>query len=142
MESVMLQSVYPRLGESNPHLRNFGGYGARMPRSRKIVSHAARTVREAVARNVYAEVRRKYPDFAISTAYSKIRAATGITLSTMQRIVEAKHGPSTDTLADLAHHLGTTVYELVLLKDHAGLELPRPAKLHRRRSPPPGSRAA
>jgi hypothetical protein len=99
-------------------------------------------VRETVARNVYVEVRRKYPDLAISTAYSKIQAATGITLSTMQRIVKAEHGPSTDTLADLAHHLGTTVHELVLPKDHAGAELPSPGKLHRRRPPTPGSRAA
>lgn len=142
MESVIPARVYPNLGESNPHLRILDGYGERMPRSRKIVSHAARMVRETVARNVYAEVRKKYPDLAISTAYSKIRAATGITLSTMQRIVEAKHGPSTDTLADLAHHLGTTVQDLVMPKDHAGMELPGPGKLQRRRSPTPGSRAA
>lgn len=126
----MPPSVYPKMGERNPHLRTSGGYREAVPRSRKIVSHHARMVREALSRNMVEEVHRKYPGIAISNAYSKIRAATGITLSTMQRIEKAKHGPSTDTLADLAHHLGTTVHELMRPK-----EPPVPTDgLHRRRA--------
>lgn len=56
---------------------------------------------------------REYPKIARTAAYEKIRDATGISLSSLQRIMSGTTGPSIDTLADLAHHLGVSVHELV-----------------------------
>jgi len=87
---------------------------------RKVVSHAARLQREALAANLTAEVRRQYPNIALSTAFVRITRATGVSLSTLQRITSGNAAPQTDTLADLAHHLGTTVQALTAQRDPPG----------------------
>jgi len=85
---------------------------ARTPKAPKILSHAARTAREQIAHNLSRAIEGRYPDLAKSAAYRKIEKATGISLSTVQRTVDADTGATVDTLADLAHHLGTTVQAL------------------------------
>jgi transcriptional regulator with XRE-family HTH domain len=89
------------------------------PRSPKVVSHSAKKVREAMVANLAALIAKEYPGLKISTAYEKIESATGISLSSMQRITSGGTGPSVDTLADLAHHLGTTVPELLTPRKEA-----------------------
>lgn len=58
-------------------------------------------------------IAREYQGMAPNTAYKRIERATGISLSTMQRIMSRETGPSIDTLADLARHLGATVPEIL-----------------------------
>lgn len=87
-------------------------YALGMPK-RKIISHAARLLRETVAVNFGRAVARSYPEIAKSAAYFHIRRATGASLSTLQRIEKAQVGAQMDTLADIAYHLGTTVPALV-----------------------------
>jgi transcriptional regulator with XRE-family HTH domain len=82
-------------------------------RGSKVVSHAARKTREAMLAKLTELIAREYPGVPVSTAYERIREATGLSLSTMQRVMSGKTGPSIDTLSDLARHLGATVAELV-----------------------------
>jgi len=82
-------------------------------RGSKVVSHAARKTREAMLAKLKELIAREYPGIPISTAYERIRDATGLSLSTMQRVMSGKTGPSIDTLSDLARHLGSTVAEIV-----------------------------
>lgn len=111
-----------------------------MPATRKLVSHAAKRTREAMVENLKSAIEREYPRVALSTAYDKIQAATGTSLSTMQRIMSGTTGPSIDTLADLAHHLGTTVADLVTPRKDALPDAPEPdahasvQRLRRRRA--------
>lgn len=78
-----------------------------------MVSHAARKLRQAVIANLGQLIRTEYPDLSKWAAWERIQDATGIAPSTLQRIMKGEVGPSTDTLADLARHLGTTVVELI-----------------------------
>lgn len=71
--------------------------------------------------NLERQIAREYPGIAQSTAYYKIEEATGISFSSMQRIMSGGTGPSIDTLSDLARHLGSSVSEI--------LELPKDGKL-------------
>lgn len=104
------------------------------PRSPKVVSHAARKQREALRENLGRAISREYPELALSTAQARIESATGIALSTMQRIMNLEVGATIDTLADLARHLGTTVADLVRLPTE-----PPPLTIVRRRHPAPNS---
>lgn len=88
-------------------------------RGSKVVSHAARKTREAMLVKLRELIAREYPGVPISTAYDRIRDATGLSLSTMQRVMSGKTGPSIDTLSDLARHLGSTVADIVTLKTEA-----------------------
>lgn len=90
-------------------------------RGSKVVSHPARVTRQAMAEKVTELVERAYPGIALNTAFKKIEGATGISLSSLQRISKGDLGPSTDTLANLAYHLGSTVAELVTPRDGEGL---------------------
>ena len=83
------------------------------PRGSKVVSHAARKTREAMVAKLDQLIAREYQGIAKSTAYERIEEATGISLSSMQRIMSGRTGPSIDTLSDLARHLGTTVAEIL-----------------------------
>lgn len=78
-----------------------------------MVSHAAKRQREAMVKNLERLIGREYPELAKNTAYLRIGNATGNSLSTMQRIMSGLTGPSIDTLADLAWHLGSTVAEIL-----------------------------
>lgn len=60
-------------------------------------------------------IRKEYPGISMTAAYEAIGEATGNSLSTMQRIMSGTTGPSIDTLADIAHHLGTTVSDLLTI---------------------------
>lgn len=82
-------------------------------RGPKIVSHPARKLRQALVENLKRTIAREYPGISETAAFERIEEDTGISLSSMQRITSGKTGPSIDTLADLAHHLGTTVPELL-----------------------------
>lgn len=84
-----------------------------MPARKKLVSHAAKLVREAMVRGLETYIGSSYPGLTTTAAYEKIEARTGYSLSTLQRIMSGDTGPSIDTLADLAHHLGTTVSDLL-----------------------------
>lgn len=86
---------------------------AAMPAKRKLVSHVARHNRELMVDNLARLIRRAYPNMAPNTAYLRIGRDTGNSLSTMQRIMSGHTGPSIDTLADIAHNLGSTVAELL-----------------------------
>lgn len=88
-------------------------------RGSKVVSHAARKTREAMLAKLQELIAREYPGLPISTAYDRIRDATGLSLSTMQRVMSGKTGPSIDTLSDLARHLGSSVAEIVTIKPEA-----------------------
>jgi Helix-turn-helix len=115
------------MGARNPTMALKRKYAVSMAK-RKIVSHAAMRVREALVENFSDRVRYVYPGIATSTAYVKIRRATGVSLSTLQRIESGNTSPQLDTLADIAYHLGTTVQELVTPRS---APLPPPAKLRR-----------
>ena len=85
----------------------------RMPARRKIVSHAARKVRDTMVANLKESIAAKFPNHSETAAFEKIRDDTGISLSSLQRITSGSTGPSIDTLADLAHCLGTTIQDLL-----------------------------
>ena len=95
-----------------------------MPVRQKIVSHWARKTREALVSNLQAQIEANYRGLSITAAYEKIEAGTGISLSSMQRIMSGNTGPSIDTLADLAHHLGTTVADLLTVRKEGFLPAP------------------
>ncbi len=82
-------------------------------RGSKVVSHAARKTRQLMVERLKALIAREYPNEATSAAYEKIGEATGVSLSTMQRVMSGKTGPSIDTLSDIARHLGSTVAEIL-----------------------------
>lgn len=84
-----------------------------MPAKKKLVSHAAQLVRDTMVSNLAARISKNYPTLSQTAAFEKIEARTGYSLSTLQRIMSGDTGPSIDTLADLAHHLGTSVSELL-----------------------------
>jgi len=107
-------------------------------RGSKVVSHPARVTRQAIAEKVTELVKRAYPGIAPSTAFEKIKDATGISLSSLQRITKGELGPSSDTLANLAYHLGSTVGEIVTPKEGEGLGGSKPSRkpLHPPHPPP------
>lgn len=114
MEPAIAPETTPVFGCSQP------GCGQRkalpcpcMPAKNKLVSHAATVVRDAMVANLAALIEKAYPNLPVTAAYEKIEARTGYSLSTLQRIMSGNTGPSIDTLADLAHHLGTSVPELL-----------------------------
>ncbi len=136
MDSVIHIESTPVFGYSQP------GSGSaeriawrRMPT--KVVSHAAKRVREALVENLSAAIQMSYPKLSASAAYQKNQRATGISLSSLQRIMSGETGPSIDTLADLAHHLGTSVPELLAphkeaLPAESGHHTPVAQRLQRR----------
>jgi len=83
------------------------------PRGSKVVSHSAKKARAALVANLRNAIAREYRNVAPTAAYEEIQRATGISLSTMQRIMQGRVGPSIDTLADLARHLGVEVQDLL-----------------------------
>lgn len=103
------------MGARNPQMDNGAKYPISMAK-RKIVSHQARMVREAVAANLRAQIALRYPKVAPNTAYMHVQRATGASLSTLQRIAAGTVGAQLDTLSDIAHHLGTSVQALVSQK--------------------------
>lgn len=109
-----------------------------MPAKKKLVSHAAQLVRDAMVTNLSAWIQARYPNVATSTAYEKIASRTGSSLSTLQRIMSGDTGPSIDTLADLAHHLGTSVSELLQVTEDHQTKTPPPQQAVQ---PPPTQRA-
>lgn len=86
-----------------------------MPAKRKLVSHAARKTREAMVDNLNRRIREVYPNLSKTAAYERIGRDTGNSLSSFQRIMSGRTGPSIDTLSDIAHNLGTSVAELLSL---------------------------
>lgn len=126
----MARTLNPFMGVRNPPLVRGAGQTCRtMPKS-KVLTHAAVLLREAISANFAGAVVRAYPDMPVTTAYLKIGRATGCSLSTLQRIGKGQVSPQTDTLADIAFHLGTTVRQLVSqttpdnhLEDQPGPEL-------------------
>lgn len=122
------------MGHFNPHMGIATDYGAEMARSPKIVSHPARMARELVGQNVLRIVQERYPDVTLSAAYRKIETATGISLSTLQRIVGAKIGATLDTLADLAHHLGASIQVFTAIQDDSHRASRPSRQLQRRRA--------
>jgi hypothetical protein len=90
-------------------------------RPKKIVSHHAMKLRQIIAANLSARIAELYSGIPPSTAYSAIKKATGISLSTLQRIIGKEVGPQSDTLADLGHHLGLSVAEMLTKSTEAPL---------------------
>lgn len=109
----MSRTINRFMGFHNPPLVGARGYALAVMPKKKIMSHAAQMLREAVSANFNAAVQRCYPASPVTTAYLKIKRATGCSLSTLQRIEKGQTSPQTDTLADIAWHLGTTVKQLV-----------------------------
>lgn len=95
-----------------------------LARNKKLVSHVAKRVRDAMVENLTQRIAHVYPHQKPNTAYKKIEGATGISLSSMQRIMSGETGPSIDTLADLGHHLGITVAEMLTKRMEASLPAP------------------
>jgi AraC-like DNA-binding protein len=85
-------------------------------RRRKVVSYQALILRRLIAHNVRARIEVVYAGLADTNAYARIASAIGCSPSTLQRICGAQVGAQVDTLADLAHHLGTTVAELTKVR--------------------------
>lgn len=86
-----------------------------MPAKHKLVSHAARKTREAMVANLARRIAEIYPKLTKTAAYERIGEDTGNSLSSFQRIMSGKTGPSIDTLSDIAHNLGCSVAELLSL---------------------------
>jgi DNA-binding phage protein len=84
-----------------------------MPAKHKLVSHAARKTREAMVANLERRIAEVYPKLSKTRAYARIGEDTGNSLSSFQRIMSGKTGPSIDTLSDIAHNLGCSVSELL-----------------------------
>lgn len=110
-----------------------------MPAKTKVVSHAAKNLRAAMVESLKRAIAANYPGIADWPAYKKIERATGVSASSLQRITSGDTGPSIDTLADLAHHLGISVHEMLEPRKDAlptapGQETPAAAqRLQRRR---------
>jgi transcriptional regulator with XRE-family HTH domain len=83
-----------------------------MPAKHKLVSHAARKTRELMVANLERRIRDVYPKLSPTAAYERIGQDTGNSLSSFQRIMSGKTGPSIDTLSDIAHNLGCSIAEL------------------------------
>lgn len=83
-----------------------------MPAKHKLVSHAARKTRELMVANLERRILEVYPKLSKTAAYERIGQDTGNSLSSFQRIMSGKTGPSIDTLSDIAHNLGCSVAEL------------------------------
>jgi transcriptional regulator with XRE-family HTH domain len=84
-----------------------------MPAKHKLVSHAARKTREAMVENLERKILEVYPNLSKTAAYERIGQDTGNSLSSFQRIMSGRTGPSIDTLSDIAHNLGCSVAELL-----------------------------
>lgn len=82
-------------------------------RGPKLVSHAARKGRKRMVSNLERLIAREYPNMSPTAAYEAIQEAIGISLSSMQRIMSGKTGPSIDTLSELGHHLGADLTEIL-----------------------------
>lgn len=109
-----------------------------MPAKHKLVSHAARKTRELLVANLERRIRDVYPKLSVTAAYERIGQDTGNSLSSFQRIMSGKTGPSIDTLSDIAHNLGCSIAELFTpVKEDlpAAHTSPPTQSLHRRRSP-------
>jgi len=63
--------------------------------------------------NLGRRIREVYPKLSLTAAYAKIGQDTGNSLSSFQRIMSGKTGPSIDTLSDIAHNLGCSVGDLL-----------------------------
>jgi hypothetical protein len=86
--------------------------GVGRPKSKKIVSAAARRLRLTVGLNLKRLVAREWPGKSLTFGYERIGEATGFSLSTLQRVAAGSHGCEIDTLADIAKALGCTAAEL------------------------------
>ena len=97
--------------------------------------------------NIRQHLVEQFPGQTETQAYNQIQKDTGISLSSMQRIMSGNTGPSIDTLADLAKRLGTTPWALLTPKpgtphppasDQSPVSpiRPLPGRLHRRRASP------
>ena len=80
-----------------------------MPAKHKLVSHAARKTRQVMVSNLMIRIDQVYPTLSITAAFERIGQDTGISLSSFQRIMSGRTGPSIDTLSDIAHNLGMSV---------------------------------
>lgn len=106
------------------------------PRGSKVVSHAAKRQREAIVSKLKELIAREYPGVAPNTAYLEIQRATGVSLSTLQRIMSGNNSPTTDTLADLARHLGSTVSDIAHITDDPARVVPFRKHPKRSQDPP------
>lgn len=84
-----------------------------MPARRKVVSHRMRIQRNILASNVERLIAERYAGKSFTAAAAEIQQATGISLSSLQRITSRGTGPSIDTLVELAYHLGSSVIDLL-----------------------------
>lgn len=140
MDSGMRPKVHPFSGARNPVAVPRRQYLGRMPARKKLVSHPAQQVREAMVANLEWFIEQRYPDGTRTAAYEKIGKRTGISLSTLQRVMSGDTGPSIDTLADLAHHLGTSVSTILTINSEDQPQptppprAPKPREVHRRSS--------
>ena len=83
-----------------------------MKKPTKSLTAAAIAARKLVATNFAVAISDAYPNESRTDAYKTISGATGVSVSTLQRIEHAAVGASVDTLADIARHLGTSLAAL------------------------------
>jgi hypothetical protein len=84
-----------------------------MAKSSKILTKQALATRTAIGDYLTRRIRELYPNLSKSDAYARIgRDAGGLSVSTMRRLVAGKVGPTSDTLANLAHTLGCSVADI------------------------------
>jgi len=81
-------------------------------RPSKVVSHPAQVARDTLVANLQARIAVQYPNWSKTRVYERLVKATGHSLSSIQRMMSAETGPSIDTVANVAHHLGVTMQAL------------------------------
>lgn len=82
-----------------------------------------RVQRNILATNVERLIADRYEGKSFTAAAADIQQATGISLSSLQRITSRGTGPSIDTLVELAYHLNSSIVEL-LTEEKQGSKLP------------------
>lgn len=84
-----------------------------MAKRSKTLTKPAIETRAAISAYLVMRIAMMYPELKKTDAYARIgKAAGGLSVSTMRRLVEGTVSPTADTLSNLADALGCTVPQL------------------------------
>ncbi len=111
----MRGTLDPFLGFRNPPLGFTWNHTGNPMGGKPKVPKTPGYMRSVLAQNMHALMPRYAPELTSLTAkQKKLGAATGLSLSTMQRIMAKDVGPSLDNIEQIAEELGVKVYQLLL----------------------------